>query len=169
KFAPEAAAPGDIVMEDGTVVGRHEGIVGYTVGQRKGLPGGFAEPIFVVRIDPDNKQVIVGPRSSLGRRAFYLKEVNWLGNEPLEALEGTVVWVKVRAQHEPARGVIFWEEDGRLRVVLDEAEEQVSPGQAGVLYDETGVMLGGGWITLAGAHEALPLPEGRGVRVEIVG
>jgi tRNA-specific 2-thiouridylase len=157
KFAPEADAPGAIVLEDGTTVGTHDGIVGFTVGQRKGMPGGFGEPMYVVEIRPETKEVVIGPRGSLGRKVFTVKELNWLGDDSASL----PVVVKVRAQHKGAGAVLNRLEGGRAEVVLDSPEEQVSPGQAGVFYTEDGIMLGGGWI------EMMPsLPRGP-VRVAI--
>ncbi|MCP5404970.1 MAG: tRNA 2-thiouridine(34) synthase MnmA [Pseudomonadaceae bacterium] len=142
KFAPEAEAPGNIVLEDGTVAGRHDGIVGFTVGQRKGVPGGFKEGMYVVEIRPDTREVVIGPRASLGRKMFTVREMNWLGGDVAEL----PVVVKVRAQHAGAGGLVRLLDGGRAEVVLDAPEEQVSPGQAAVFYTDDGVMLGGGWI-----------------------
>lgn len=144
KFAPEAEAPGAIVDEQGQVLGQHDGIVGFTVGQRKGLPGGSAEPLYVVEIRPELREVVVGPRASLGRRMFSVKEVNWLGDEVGEL----PVVVKVRAQHAGVRGLVRRLDGGRAEVVLDAPEDQISPGQAAVFYTDAGVMLGGGWIEM---------------------
>lgn len=148
KFAPEADAPGNIVLEDGTVVGRHDGIVGYTVGQRKGLTGGFKEPMYVVEIRPNEREVVVGPRSSLGRKLFSVKELNWVGADAVPDAEtaGLPVVVKVRAQHKGSAAHIHALGDGRVQVVLDVPEDQISPGQAAVFYTADGIVLGGGWI-----------------------
>jgi tRNA-specific 2-thiouridylase len=153
KFAPEAEAPGNIVDEAGAVVGRHEGIIGFTVGQRKGVPGGFAEPMYVLEIRPATREVVVGPRASLGRRVFTVRELNWLGDEGLQdyRVTGLQVVAKVRAQHAGVAGRLFPLENGRAEVVLDVPEDQVSPGQAGVFYTEDGIMLGGGWIEMTPA------------------
>lgn len=159
KFAPEADAPGDIVGLDGEVLGRHDGIVGFTVGQRRGVPGGFSEPMYVVEIRPASRQVVIGPRSALGRQLFTVKELNWVG---AEAADGLRVVVKVRAQHAGVPAVLHDLGDGRVEVVLAEPEEAVSPGQAAVFYTEDSVMLGGGWIEMTAAA---PLP--RAVKVAI--
>lgn len=169
KFAPEAGAPGNIVLEDGTRVGTHEGIVGFTVGQRKGVPGGFPEAMYVVEIRPAAREVVVGPRSSLGRTVFTVKELNWLGDDS----QSLPVVVKVRAQHKGASGVLNRLDGGRAEVVLDCPEEQVSPGQAGVFYTEDGIMLGGGWIEMprpaasAAPQRAEPKPVRAAQRVVI--
>lgn len=142
KFAPEADAPGNIVGLDGAVLGRHDGIVGFTVGQRRGVPGGFSEAMYVVEIRPVSREVVIGPKSALGRRVFTVKELNWLGG----AVDGADVIVKVRAQHAGAPALLHDLGAGRVEVVLREPEEAVSPGQAAVFYTDDGVMLGGGWI-----------------------
>jgi tRNA-specific 2-thiouridylase len=140
KFDPAADAPGNIVDLEGKVLGSHDGIVGFTVGQRKGLPGGSAEALYVVEIRPDSREVVVGPREALGRKVFIVRELNWLGVPQFGA--GVV---KVRAQHNGAAAVIHDLGEGRAEVVLAEADH-ISPGQAAVFYTDAGVMLGGGWI-----------------------
>lgn len=144
KFAPEADAPGNIVELDGKVVGSHDGIVGFTVGQRKGVPGGFAEAMYVVEIKPATREVVIGPKSALGRQSFTVKELNWVS---AERYDGLPVVVKVRAQHAGAKAVLHDVGNGRIEVILETPEEAVSPGQAAVFYTDDGVMLGGGWIT----------------------
>lgn len=167
KFAPEAEAPGDMVLEDGTVVGRHDGIVGFTVGQRRGVPGGFAVPMYVLEIRPEARAVVIGPRESLGRRVFNLKELNWLGGEIPD--DGLAVMVKVRAQHAGAAATIYRTGTETAEVVLAEPEEQVSPGQAGVVYTQDGILLGGGWITVPpGGMAPVMRPVADKVRVAIV-
>ncbi|MBI1309380.1 MAG: tRNA 2-thiouridine(34) synthase MnmA [Proteobacteria bacterium] len=160
KFAPEAEAPGNIVGLGGEVLGRHDGIVGFTVGQRKGVPGGFEQAMYVVEIRPEAREVVIGPREALGRRVFTVRELNWLGGTRNEE-RGTRVIVKVRAQHAGVPAVLHDLGDGRVEVVLSEPEEAVSPGQAAVFYTADGVMLGGGWIEMTKA------PALRAVRVEI--
>lgn len=150
RLRPQGAIPGDIVHLDGRVLGRHEGITRYTVGQRRGLNVAVGEPLFVVRLDAEKRQVIVGPREALLTRALTLKETNWLGDEPaldLAAEAGRAVLARVRSTRAPtpARLVL---EDGAPAVVFDEPEEGVSPGQACVLYEasEGSRVLGGGFI-----------------------
>ena len=148
KLRPEAQTPGDIVHMDGRVVGQHDGIVGYTIGQRRGLGigGGVVEdnaPLYVVRLDPALNQVIVGPREALTVRDVYVKELNWLaGPIPDEGLEVTA---KVRSTRPPVPAMIKDLGQGRALVSLHTPEEGVAPGQACVLYDGPRV-LGGGWI-----------------------
>lgn len=162
KFAPEADAPGAIIDLDGRVAGHHDGIVGFTVGQRKGVPGGFAEPMYVVEIRPTTREVVIGPKAALGRRVFSVKELNWLGG----TLDGLNVVVKVRAQHAGAPAVLHDLGDGRVEVILETPEEAVSPGQAAVFYTTAGIMLGGGWIEMTSA-QGLPAQLPRAVKIEI--
>ena len=150
KLRPQGREPGEIVHLDGRVLGAHQGITGFTIGQRRGLNVAVGEPLFVVRIDPSERRVVVGPREALLTRALTLKEVNWLGDQTsLEAAAeaGTVVRARVRSTRPPlpARLAI---EAGRPAVVFTEGEEGVAPGQACVLYDaETADrVLGGGFI-----------------------
>jgi len=151
RLRPQGALPGDIVHLDGRILGQHEGVSRYTVGQRRGLNVAVGEPLFVVKINPDQRQVVVGPREALLTRALRLKETNWLGDQAslVEAAQaGQPVLARVRSTREPvaARLAIV---DGAPAVLFDEAEEGVSPGQACVLYDpESGGerVLGGGFI-----------------------
>ena len=152
KVRPDAARPGDIVHMDGRVLGRHRGVMYYTVGQRRGLGlphGSGAEPLYVVRLDAEAGQVVVGPREALLRDRIHLEEVNWLGGgEPSEGLDGLPVRVKVRSTSEPRPASLVWE-DGALSVRLAEPEAGISPGQACVIYadrDDAQRTLGGGWI-----------------------
>lgn len=152
KFAPEANHPGNIVLQDGTVVGQHAGIVGYTVGQRKGLGGGFTEPMFVIEVRAATHEIVIGPAEALARQRFMVNELNWLGaplglDLPTDlALEGLIVTVKVRAQHAGATASLHQTPEGLVQVTLHTPENQISPGQAAVFYTADGIMLGGGWI-----------------------
>ena len=150
RLRPQGAIPGDIVHLDGRVLGRHEGITRYTVGQRRGLNVAVGEPLFVVRLDADRRQVVVGPREALLTRSLTLKESNWLGSEPTldaAAEAGRPVLARVRSTRPPAPARLLVENDAAA-VVFDEPEEGVSPGQACVLYDasEGSRVLGGGFI-----------------------
>lgn len=146
KLRPGAAEPGEIVHLDGRVLGAHFGVIHYTVGQRRGLGIGGGEPFFVLRLEPETRQVIVGPRSALARRTIRLAEVNWLGDRPLaEAPEGGwEIEARVRSTRAPKPARLFPAPGGATAELLD-AEEGVSPGQACVFYDGDRV-LGGGWI-----------------------
>ena len=150
RLRPGASEEGDIVHIDGRVLGRHKGIIHYTIGQRRGLGvGGTADPLYVVKVDADTKRVIVGPKEALLTKAITLKEVNWLGGEV--GPEGCAVDVRIRSTRPPVPARIYMENDGTARVVFNGTEDGVSPGQAGVFYDGERV-LGGGWIS---ATEAL--------------
>jgi len=147
KLRPDAAVPGDIVHVDGRVVGQHAGVIHYTVGQRRGLGvGGEAEPLYVVAIEPDTAQVVVGPKSALLSRSFNIRSVNWLGPRSSDLADGMGVRVKLRNTHAPILATVFWEHGaGTAKIVLAEPEAAVTPGQACVLYEGDRV-LGGGWI-----------------------
>lgn len=148
KLRPEAAEAGDIVHVDGRLLGRHDGIINFTVGQRRGLKVAGGEPLYVVRIDPDERRVVVGPRSALMQRLIRLTDVNWLGGVPIASADGVRLHVKVRSTRPPvpARLTVA---SGETAVILDELEAGVSPGQACVFYERAGSgarILGGGVI-----------------------
>ena len=159
RLRPQGALPGDIVHMDGRVLGRHEGITRYTVGQRRGLNVAVGEPLFVVRLDAERREVIVGPREALLTASLELKETNWLGDEATieeAAGRGLQVLARVRSTREPAPARLALQ-GAAVRVLFDEPEEGVSPGQACVLYalSEAGSrVLGGGFI--ASTQAALP-------------
>jgi tRNA-uridine 2-sulfurtransferase len=140
---PGAAQPGDIVDRAGQVLGRHAGIIHYTVGQRRGLKLGGGPPLYVLRLDAERRQVVVGPKEALGRRRVALNGVNWLGDGDGQAVPVTV---KIRSTREPVPGRVSLGADGTATVALDQPEEGVAPGQACVFYDGERV-LGGGWIS----------------------
>jgi tRNA-specific 2-thiouridylase len=163
RLRPEAARKGAIVHVDGRKVGVHDGVIHFTVGQRKGLGlGGEAEPLYVVRIEPETAQVVVGPKAALLEQSFALHGVNWLGDETALGEDGRRVMMKLRNTHTPIAGAVFGEADGGARVVLDQAEAAVTPGQACVFYDGARV-LGGGWIARGGATRPISLNLKRAV------
>jgi tRNA-uridine 2-sulfurtransferase len=150
KLRPGARRPGDIVHVDGRVLGRHDGVIGYTVGQRRGLGVATGEPLFVVRIDAAGARVIVGPREALLVASIGLKDVNWIGPDggDLAAHVGRPVLARVRSTREPVPAKIG-RAGGTWTIDLDTPEEGVAPGQACVFYDPYGTgtrVLGGGWI-----------------------
>ncbi|GAG27504.1 unnamed protein product, partial [marine sediment metagenome] len=156
KLRPGAAEPGDIVDLDGTALGRHDGIINYTIGQRRGLGIAADQPLYVVQLDADQARVVVGPRAALGTRQIRLKDFNWLGSGAIGDIpvEGLAVHARVRSTRPPVPGMLLLC-DGSLVVELVEGEEGVAPGQACVLYDsadDDARVLGGGTI-VAGAHE----------------
>lgn len=142
KLRPGAIDEGDIVHIDGRVLGKHNGIINFTIGQRRGLHiGGMEEPIYVIKIDADKKQVLVGPESALESTSFNIRDVNWLGNKPNEEIE---VQVKIRSTRPPVPAKVRATAAG-AEVKLLMPEKAVSPGQACVIYDGER-LLGGGWI-----------------------
>jgi tRNA-specific 2-thiouridylase len=150
KLKPEAVRSGDIVHLDGRVLGRHDGIIRYTVGQRRGLGIAAGEPLFVVRLDAENARVVVGPRGALATRSIALRNFNWLGDGDLAeaACRGLPVFARVRSTRPPVAATLALQSD-RPVVELADDEMGVAPGQACVLYDCDGSdarVLGGGTI-----------------------
>ena len=146
ELRPESTMPGDIVHIDGTVLGQHEGIIHFTVGQRRGLDiGGTAERLYVIRVEPTSRRVIVGPRSALGRDRFALRHVNWMPDKGTLPTEGAAVSIKVRNSFHPVPATVYGRPDGWAEVILDNPADGVSPGQACVFYIGER-MAGGGWI-----------------------
>lgn len=146
KLRPGAIEPGDIVDLEGRVLGRHEGIIHFTVGQRKGLGLAHHEPLFVLRIDAARHQVVVGPREALATRRIRLRDLNWLCPD-VPGADPRPVLARVRSTRQPVRAEIRVV-NGWVEVALLDPEEGVAPGQACVLYDvhEPARMLGGGFI-----------------------
>jgi tRNA-specific 2-thiouridylase len=142
KLRPGALEEGDIIHEDGRVLGRHKGIINYTIGQRKGLGIGGGDPLYVLRLNPETHQVIVGPYEALARKEIWVKDVNWLG-EPCEGLIRCDV--KVRSTRPPLSAEVYLEGNHQARVVFSSPEYGVAAGQACVFYQDNRV-LGGGWI-----------------------
>ena len=148
KLRPEAADPGDIVDLSGRVLGQHRGVIHYTIGQRKGLGiGGLEEPLYVVKLDPATRQVVVGPKEALSTRLVPVREINWLGDEPLTSRPEWHLNVKVRSTRPPLPAVIRPLSETEAEVELFTPEDGVSPGQACVFYDpDSSRIFGGGWI-----------------------
>jgi len=143
RLRPGACDPGEVVDMDGNVLGAHDGIINFTVGQRRGLGIATGAPVYVVKIDPDAKKVIVGPKEALLCPEIGVSELNWLAAEPVTATP-RAVRVKVRSTTSPVPASIYKTEQG-IRVRFDEPQPGVAPGQACVVYDGDRV-LGGGWI-----------------------
>ena len=148
KLRPGAAEPGNIVHADGRILGAHKGVIHYTIGQRRGLGiGGLSEPLYVVKLDVDTKEVMVGPKDMLATRNIPIKEINWLGDNAFEAVAEREILVKVRSTRPPRPAILRAKPGGFAEVELLSAEEGVSPGQACVFYEEGSTrILGGGWI-----------------------
>lgn len=159
KLRPGAATPGDIVHVDGRVLGRHKGVLHYTIGQRRGIGIAAGEPLYVVRLDAENARVVVGPREALATRRIDLRDVNWLGDGALDDLprEGVALCARVRSTRSPQAARLH-QRDGATWVDLVDGETGVAPGQACVLYSDEGSsarVLGGGFIARqARAHES---------------
>ena len=157
RLRPNAVDPGEIVDMSGSVLGKHDGIVNFTVGQRKGLGiggrsrsenPGATDPMYVVSVDPIEKKVVVGPRSALGRNLLKVSEINWLGDNPISN-KGEQLMIKLRSTQEPISGTLFSDEGDNGRIVLDKMEFGVSVGQAAVFYsqNDNARVIGGGWMT----------------------
>ncbi len=148
KLRPGAADPGEIVDMDGNVLAEHRGVIHYTIGQRRGLGiGGLSDPLYVVKLDPDTRRVIVGPKEALSTRTVPVREINWLGDAPFDSREAWELDVKIRSTRPPRGATIRPISATEAEVELVVAEEGVSPGQACVFYDPTGTRIfGGGWI-----------------------
>ncbi len=150
RLRPGASGPGDIVDLDGHVLGRHDGIIHFTVGQRRGLGIATGSPLYVVRLDANSRRVVVGPREALCTRRVRLRDVNWLGDGTIgDAVERhPEVFVKVRSTRQPQPGWLHAGASG-IEVELTGGEDGVSPGQACVFYDAAegqARVLGGGFI-----------------------
>ena len=174
RLRPGAVTPGEIVHVDGTVLGTHDGIIDYTIGQRRGLgiggrkPGaGQSEPLYVVRIEPDEHRVVVGPRAALARREVAIAAVNWLDTRTPDP-GGTRCLVRFRSTQEPVEADVMLSagNGGHVRFALP--QYGVSPGQALVCYQRDGTVLGGGWIRAdadpvapGGTDDAAPVPRSR--------
>lgn len=147
RIRPGAMEAGEIVDIDGNVLGEHKGIVRYTIGQRRGIGiGGTQEPLYVVKLDPTHKRVIVGPKEALLTNEILVKDVSWIGEGVPEG--GLPVVAKIRSTRPGVPARLFLGKAGMARLVLDEPEAGVSPGQAAVFYQDDRV-LGGGWISAA--------------------
>lgn len=148
KLRPGAGEPGDIVDMDGHVLGQHNGVIHYTIGQRRGLGiGGLSDPLYVVKLDVDAKHVIVGPKEALATRTIPVREINWLGSDAFDSRSEWHIEVKVRSTRPSAPAIIRPLSATEAEVELLTPEEGVSPGQACVFYDDkSSRIFGGGWI-----------------------
>ncbi|CAN5180050.1 tRNA 2-thiouridine(34) synthase MnmA [soil metagenome] len=157
RMKPNALAPGDIVDLQGQVIGRHEGIIHFTIGQRRGLGIAASAPLYVVKLDAANRRVIVGPREALRMHRIMLRDINWIGGGTLDRAvgDGLEPFVRVRSTRAPQPAWLRATEAG-FEVELIGGEEGVSPGQACVFYDAAGGqarVLGGGFIRSASANQ----------------
>ena len=140
KLRPGLVKAGDIVDMSGMVLGAHEGVIHYTVGQRKGLGIAATDPLYVIRLDPAKAQVIVGPKEALQTKTFTVRDMNWLGGDGLSDVE-----VKLRSAQHPVPAHVKRTDAGHAEITLYNPREAVAPGQACVMYGGDRV-LGGGWI-----------------------
>ena len=155
ELRPEAGDPGEIIDMAGRVLGRHRGIAHFTVGQRKGLGIAAADPLYVLRIDPEQRRVVVGPRAALAETRLLLSDVNWLGPP---AVPGIAVAAKLRSTQSSVPAMYYpGGINGEAVLVLEAPAGAVAPGQAAVLYDGERV-LGGGWIRRPGLTRLGPSP-----------
>ncbi len=134
---------GELVTSDGKAVGEHQGVHNFTVGQRKGLGVATGSPLYVIQIRGDRHQVVVGGEDELYSRTLEAKDVNWISIAALQ--EPVRVTAKIRHRHEPAPAAIQSVGDARVRVIFDEPQRAITPGQAVVFYQED-LVVGGGWI-----------------------
>jgi tRNA-specific 2-thiouridylase len=143
---PVQEQEGDIVMEDGAVIGRHTGVHNYTIGQRKGLGFAAGKPVYVLAIDTEKNRIVVGEDKALRTATFEVEGVNWISvAEPSAGAAGIRAQVKIRHKHEAAAALVEALGGGRARVTFDVAQRAITPGQAAVIYDGD-VVLAGGWI-----------------------
>src|SRR6185312_12730096 len=133
KLRPGAAEPGEIVDERGSVLGEHRGVIHFTVGQRKGLGVASGEPLYVLRLEPERRRVVVGPRAALGKRRVRLREVNWLGSAP--GAEGIEVAVKLRSAQSPVAARLRLD---RRRGLNPDQHEAQRAGEAAKQQDHAG-------------------------------
>lgn len=156
KLAPEGVVAGDIVHSDGRVLGRHEGIVNYTIGQRRGIGIADANPLYVTRLDAKTATVYVGPKQALKKDVVRLRDLNWIAPGLVEDVaSGPPVFVKLRSTR-PARQALLRSDRHGYTIKLDEADFGISAGQACVIYDGAGSgarVLGGGFILSASLDE----------------
>jgi tRNA-uridine 2-sulfurtransferase len=169
RLRPEAREAGAIVHLDGRVLGRHDGIINFTVGQRRGLGIAEGEPLFVVRIEAESRKVVVGPRAALLKRSIPLRAVNWLGSFPIAQADGMKLHVKVRSTRPPVAARLAVA-SGETAAILEELEAGVSPGQACVFYERPGSgarILGGGIIDRADEIRDKPQAGARRAAIQL--
>ena len=140
----EKIETGNIILKTGEILGKHEGLTNYTIGQRKGLGISYKEPLYVVNLDKEKNEVIVGTEKDLCSKTLYAKNVNWLVCEDIN--NKIECFAKVRYRAKEAKATIY-KEGKKIKVEFDEPQRAITPGQSVVFYDEKGIVLGGGIIT----------------------
>jgi tRNA-specific 2-thiouridylase len=151
-----ALSRGPFVLSTGDVIGAHEGYARFTIGQRRGVPGGFRQPMFVVAIRPDERAVVIGPREELLGRGLVAREVNWLAEPPSLTADRAQLSVQIRHRAAPAAATLIRDDGDEIELALDEPVTAITPGQSVVLYDGDRV-LGGGIIESASGARRAPL------------
>lgn len=144
KYRPGALDPGELVLKDGTVLGKHDGIINFTIGQRRGIGIAHEKPLYVIKIEPETNRVIVGYEEDLYSNSLTIKEVNWLIDE-IQPGKDIRCQVKLRSSHALIDATITSQDDSKATVTLDTPYKGITPGQACVMYDGSRI-LGGGWI-----------------------
>ncbi len=151
KMRPDACKPGEVLDLDGNVLGHHDGIIGFTVGQRRGLGIAKGEPQYVVGIDPKKSKIIIGPKEALLIKKFKISNINWLGSNDIPEKKFSTS-VKIRSVSTPQKSIVAIKKDFSGIITPDEPISGVAPGQACVFYDNRRI-LGGGWITRDGLDD----------------
>lgn len=143
KYCNYKKTKGNIVLKDRTVLGQHEGFINYTIGQRKGLGVSYKEPLYVIKLDKEKNEVIVGTQEDLYSKELLAEKVNWMVFDKLE--EPIKCKAKIRYRAKEADATIY-PDGNRVKVIFEEAQRAITPGQSVVFYDEDGIVLGGGKI-----------------------
>jgi tRNA-specific 2-thiouridylase len=143
RTAPALRRTGTLINQRGDVLGSHEGVHRFTIGQRKGLGLSAREPLYVLAIRPESAEVVVGPRSALAETKLTASQVNWISGKPLT--EWQAVTAQIRHRHHPAAARVRSVAEEQAELEFDEPQTAITPGQAVVFYDDD-VVLGGGWI-----------------------
>lgn len=145
KLRPGALDPGDIVHTDGRVMGRHNGIINYTIGQRRGIGVAAAEPLYVIKIDAALNRVYVGPKEELAVSSIFIRELNWLSPKSIDSVEQGDLLVKYRSTHDGVPATLEVVAENRAKIEFREPQYGISPGQAAVVYSND-IVVAGGWI-----------------------
>ena len=143
KYSSQKPKVGNIVLKDGTVLGKHNGLINYTIGQRKGLGISYKEPLYVIKLDIQKNQVIVGTEQALYSKELIANEINWLAIDKLK--EPLKLKAKVRYRAKEAECTVYPIENEQVKVIFDEPQRAITPGQSVVFYDED-IVIGGGKI-----------------------
>lgn len=143
KYGKYKSQKGNIVLKNGKVLGQHAGFINYTIGQRKGLGISYQEPLYVLELDKEKNEVVVGTQKELYSKELYAKEVNWMVFDKLE--EPIKCKAKIRYRSKEATCMVYSDKDA-IKVVFDDEQRAITPGQSVVFYDDEGIVLGGGKI-----------------------